>query len=125
MNCEIVPTSNFKREAKVLLKKYSSLKNELETLEKHLKLNPELGIPIGNNCCKIRLGVRSKGKGKSAGLRIITRRIIKIRIKDDSVIRLYLLKIYDKSDFESVSDYELKRMLKQIHEATDEHNALT
>jgi hypothetical protein len=31
-----------------------------------------MGKNLGNNTYKIRLGVKSKGKGKSGGLRIIT-----------------------------------------------------
>jgi hypothetical protein len=50
-----------------------------------------LGIPLGNNCFKIRIAVASKGKGKSGGGRIITH----FAIRDATV---YLLSIYDKSE---------------------------
>jgi hypothetical protein len=61
-------TSNFKKEAKPLLKKYKSLSAELVDLERELYINPTLGTPLGNNTYKIRIKISSKGKGKSGGL---------------------------------------------------------
>jgi hypothetical protein len=60
-------TSNFKKEAKPLLKRYPSLKNELSDLENELRSNPTLGTSLGNNSFKIMLKIASKGKGKSGG----------------------------------------------------------
>lgn len=34
--------------------------------------NPEQGTSLGNNCYKIRLAIRSKGKGKPGGSRVTT-----------------------------------------------------
>jgi len=52
-----------------------------------LENNPRLGTAIGKNCYKIRLSIRSKGKGKSGGARVITHLIV--NIGDET---LYLLK---------------------------------
>jgi len=65
-------TKSFKRQAKPLLKKYSSLHNELSVLGSNLLENPKTGTSIGLNSYKIRLSVKSKGKGKSGGLRVIS-----------------------------------------------------
>ena len=54
---------------------------------------------------KIRLNITSKGRGKSGGARVIVR----IRIVADE---LQLLYIYDKADFENVSDSYLRDILK-------------
>jgi len=72
MNVNIIPTKPFEREAKPLIKKYTSLKSELAELGNELSQNPYIGDKITENTYKIRLAVKSKGKGKSGGLRVIT-----------------------------------------------------
>jgi mRNA-degrading endonuclease RelE of RelBE toxin-antitoxin system len=65
-------TAKFQKQAGKLMKKYASLVEELANLETLLAEKPDYGIPLGKNCFKIRLAVKSKGKGKRSGLRIIT-----------------------------------------------------
>ena len=55
-----------------MLRKYPSLRAELALLETELLANPILGSPLGNQTYKVRVAIRSKGKGKSGGARIIT-----------------------------------------------------
>ena len=74
-----------------------------------LERNPRSGTPIGKNCFKIRLPIRSKGKGKSGGARVITHLIINIEGE-----ALYLLKIYDKADQDNISESELKYLLTTV-----------
>ncbi|TAE04448.1 MAG: hypothetical protein EAZ97_00230 [Bacteroidetes bacterium] len=95
MSYEIEVTELFEKQLKKLAKKYKSLGKDMEKLFKDLSENPHLGVDLGNNTFKIRLAVKSKGKGKSGGLRIIDHVI-------DSQELIYLLSIYDKSDIESV-----------------------
>ena len=64
MNFRIIPTPNFERSAKRLSKKYRSLKNELAELNRLILSNPHAGTPIGKGAYKVRLAVKSKGKGK-------------------------------------------------------------
>lgn len=109
MSYKVKTISVFEKQAKRLLKKYSSLKSELFDLVQELKENPEHGTPIGKNCYKVRLTVASKRKGKSGGARIITNFVV-----TDSAV--YLLSIYDKSDKENISDKELEDLLKYIPE---------
>lgn len=113
MKTEIVITGNFQKEAKKYLKKYRSLKSELENLYIHLFENPQHGTPIGNNTYKIRIGIKSKNRGKSAGMRVITHIEVNICI-DEISNRLYLLSIYDKSDMDSISEIEIAEILKAI-----------
>jgi mRNA-degrading endonuclease RelE of RelBE toxin-antitoxin system len=68
MNFEIITTPYFEREAKKLLKKYPSIKDDLAALGEELSKNPTLGTPLGNQIFKIRLSITSKGKGKSGGI---------------------------------------------------------
>jgi len=72
MNFEVVPIPEFVKELKWLAKKYHSLKREVSALGDQLALDPQLGTPIGNDCYKIRLAIKSKGAGKSGGARVIT-----------------------------------------------------
>ena len=72
MGFDIIPTDIFKKEAKRLIKKFPSLKEELLELDRLLTDNPNSGVDLGHNTFKIRLGIKSKGKGKSGGGRVIT-----------------------------------------------------
>lgn len=107
MNFNVIPTSRFKKEAKKLIKRYISLKEELFDLEKILTANPQTGTELGNNAYKIRLGIKSKGKGKSGGARVITYVITEN-------FKVYLLSIYDKSDLDSIDEKNLKALIKEI-----------
>lgn len=110
-------TKSFRRQAKPLLKKYPSLKIELFQLELELKDNPRLGQSLGNDSYKIRLAVKSKGKGKRSGMRIIshvqTELIGFVEINGGSII-VNLIAIYDKSETENISDKELKDLIISI-----------
>lgn len=108
MSYNIIPTPRFKREAKALLKRHKSLKEDLIGLEKLLQKNPDSGTPLGNNTFKVRLSIKSKGKGKSGGARVITY----VLVSDNEI---YLLTIYDKSDFATVDDKTLKALIKEIN----------
>ena len=72
MNYGIVLSDNFKKEAKLLIIKYRSLKTELEVLGEELSQYPTLGTPLGSDVYKILLAIKSKGKGKSGGARVIS-----------------------------------------------------
>lgn len=72
MSFNIKTISVFERQAKRLVKKIPSLRGEIQILINQLKQEPEKGIFIGNGCYKIRISIASKGRGKSAGARVIT-----------------------------------------------------
>lgn len=111
MNIKVVATHNFEREVKPLLKKYNSLKKELQTFQKSLLENHLLGQKIKEDIYKVRLAVKSKGKGKSGGMRIITYNIQ----REENEVRIYLLSIYDKSDLSNISDKFLTTLTKDIN----------
>jgi mRNA-degrading endonuclease RelE of RelBE toxin-antitoxin system len=69
MSYAVDVTSNFKREAKKLLKKYTSLPEDLQKVIESLESTPIQGTPLGKNCFKIRLSIRAKGQGKRGGAR--------------------------------------------------------
>ncbi len=103
----IIPSERFEKSAKILLKKYKSLRNELLELEEELAENPDMGISLGKSCYKVRLGIASKGKGKSGGARVITYVIT----ENEEVI---LLTIYDKKEKDSLLPNELDELLSEM-----------
>jgi mRNA-degrading endonuclease RelE of RelBE toxin-antitoxin system len=98
-------TSNFQKEAKRLVKKYPSLKQELANLFTELESNPTLGSPLGNDIYKIRLSIASKNKGKSGGARVMSY----IKITDTIVL---LFSIYNKGEKESITNAEIRALIK-------------
>jgi hypothetical protein len=122
MNCRIIAIDNFRREAKRLLKKFPSLKAELLILEQILLDNPHTGIEITSNTYKIRLAVKSKGKGKSGGMRIITHVVeIELQIEaQETETTVFLLSIYDKSEEGNISDKELRGLIEDAIQNLDD-----
>lgn len=59
---------------------------------------------------KIRLGIKSKGKGKRGGARVIT--CVKVVAE-----KVYLVSIYDKSEQSDMTETELNRLLTEIPES--------
>ncbi len=121
MNVEIIVTETFRREAKKLIKKYPSLKNELSIFEDSLIKKPDQGKLILENVYKIRIAVKSKGKGKSGGLRVITYLII--TKKDDERIQVFLLSIYDKSDIENLPEPQINKIISDLQKEFQESEA--
>ena len=105
MPYKIELSENFKKEAKKLIKKFPSLKLELTKLFAQLEDTPNMGTPIGNNVYKIRLSIASKNKGKSGGARVMSF----VQVIDTTVL---LFSIYNKGDKNSISDKEIKELLK-------------
>ncbi len=107
MNYNIELTDNFKKEAKRLIKKYKSLKSEISELITELETDPTKGISLGNDIYKIRLAIKSKGKGKSGGARIISY----VKVVENEVL---LFSIYNKSEKDTISDKEIKELIKHL-----------
>jgi len=107
MSFNIIPTPPFERELKQLSKKYPSIKKDLAALADQLLKEPKMGVPLGNDCYKVRMAISSKGKGKSGGARVITH----IAVIQSNI---FLPSIYDKSEAENISDKELKERLKKL-----------
>ena len=108
-NCEVRTLIELDRASKRLTKKYSSLSDEIEELVSELRQNPTKGTPIGRSCYKIRLAIKSKGKGKSGGARVITH----YYIHGETV---YLISIYDKADQATIPEATITELLQKIEE---------
>jgi mRNA-degrading endonuclease RelE of RelBE toxin-antitoxin system len=105
MSYKIILSNNFKKEAKKLCKKYTSLKQELDTLFQSLEIEPRQGTEVITDIYKIRLSISSKGKGKSGGARIMSF----VQIKDTTVL---LFSIYSKGEKDTISTKEIQQLIK-------------
>lgn len=105
---EIVATSLFLKCAKPLAKRYRSFNDDYQNFLKELDENPHGGINLGNGFFKVRMAIKSKGKGKSGGARVITFDAIE---RNDTI---YLLFAYDKSDMESINISVLRQYAKDL-----------
>lgn len=108
MSYNVVAIPPFDRQLKRLVKKYPSLKTEFASLIDSLESEPLRGTAMANNCYKIRLAIKSKGKGKSGGARVITH----VQIIGKNV---FLLAIYDKSEQDDITDKEMGYLLSFIN----------
>ncbi len=98
---------HFEREAKRLKKKFPSLKAEINELIDSLELDPFQGTAMRDGFYKIRLSIKSKGKGKRGGSRVITC----VKVVAETV---FLISIYDKSEQSDIADGELTRLLTEL-----------
>jgi mRNA-degrading endonuclease RelE of RelBE toxin-antitoxin system len=103
----VVPSERFKREVRRLIKKYSSLATELAELEDILSKEPKSGTSLGFGLYKIRLGIRSKGRGKRGGGRVIT-----YFVDEDDTI--YLVTIYDKGRIDTLPTNVLREYVQEM-----------
>ena len=110
MKVHIIITDSFAKETKKLQKKYPSIAQDIERLQRDLRMNPSAGVSLGNNISKIRMAIRSKGQGKRGGARVIAYHEVLIQITQHTI---HLITIYDKSERQSISDSEIQKLLKQ------------
>lgn len=110
MNFDIIPTPDFEKSFKALAKRHRSLKSDILEFSSSLQENPFQGVELSPGIRKIRMAIASKGKGKSGGARIITYTVIAAEMEG----RVYLMKIYDKSDFSTVDLSVLKEMARGL-----------
>ena len=110
MSFEIVLTERFDKEGDRLKKRYPSYKADFERFLDDLEQDPLLGVSIGKGCRKIRFAIKSKGKGKSGGARVITYVVNKNK-------EVYLLTIYDKAEFADIDDKTLRKIIQSLNSA--------
>ena len=117
MKIKVLASDDFRKKAKPLLKKYASLKKELFELSEQLEINPEMGISLGDGLYKIKVGVKSKGKGKSGGVRVITYLVSKIQIVENEEFKVvHFATIYDKSEYDTITHKGQESIIKEIDE---------
>jgi len=110
MNIKIEISSTFEKNLKKLSKRYESLPYDLRELKLDLLKNPKLGKDLGNGIHKIRLAIKSKGRGKRGGGRVITQHTVFVNLAEHIIT---LLTMYDKSAKDTITDKEITALLKK------------
>lgn len=100
----------FLKQAKHLTKKYPSFPEDLKVLLNEISENPLSGADLGGGVRKVRMSIKSKGKGKSGGARVITFNYLLEEGNRD----ITLMTVYDKSERETISDREIIELRKAI-----------
>lgn len=110
MSFEIIPTPEFAKEFKILAKRHRSLKKNIKEFSESLAEDPFQGDELCPGIRKIRMAITSKGRGKSGGARVITYTVVATECNG----RVYLMSIYDKSDFSTVDTSVIREMVKTL-----------
>lgn len=110
MSFRIVPTPTFAKSLKALAKRHKSMKSDMAEFYKSLEENPDQGVELTPGIRKIRMAIKSKGGGKSGGARVITYNVL--ATEQDGVV--YLLEVYDKSEYSTVKVEVLKDIIKDL-----------
>lgn len=110
MNFKISTTAEFERQAKILNKRHRSFKNDLKNFVLALQENPFQGVELSPGIRKIRMAITSKGRGKSGGARVITYTVV----ASETDGKVYLMNIFDKSDFSTVELSVIKEFVNRL-----------
>ncbi len=112
MSCNITVSvsTDFAKEAKRLAKKYPSFKQDYKEFLESIKENPLQGDEITKNIRKIRMAIKSKGKGKSGGARVITFNVLTQQLEGNVIFLL----IYDKEEASTVKVNIVKEMVRNM-----------
>lgn len=100
-------TPEFLKSAKILSKRYRSFADDLKYLRDEIIKNPLAGDDLGGGVRKIRMAIKSKGKGKRGGARVISLTVA----VDKRMSKVTFIYVYDKSDMANVSDNKIKQIL--------------
>lgn len=101
-------TPEFLKSAKILSKRYRSFAEDLKALRDEIIKNPYYGDDLGNGIRKLRMAIKSKGKGKRGGARVITLTVV----IDETNLKVTFLYAYDKSDMANISDIKIRQILE-------------
>jgi len=104
MNFETIV--RFDKEVKKLSKKYNLIKQDLQSFIMNFDDIHKNATSIKNNIYKVRVSNSNKHKGKSSGYRIY------YYLKLNDIV--YLLTIYDKSQFESINENFINQCIDDI-----------
>lgn len=75
-----------------------------------MTVNPFQGDELTSGIRKIRLTIKSKGKGKSGGARVITYTIV----ISENMGQVYMIDLYDKADYSTVDVNIIKQIIRDL-----------
>jgi mRNA-degrading endonuclease RelE of RelBE toxin-antitoxin system len=107
MNYDIVIHEIFYKELKPLAKKYPSIKNDILIISENIEKELILATDLGDGFKKIRINIKSKGKGASGGGRIISYETI-VSVDETKIL---FATIYNKGDYNNIDLNVLKKNL--------------
>ena len=111
MSLQINVTSEFAKAVKKLGKRYRSLPEDLRQFQESLIENPLQGVELTPGVRKVRMAIKSKGRGKSGSARVITYNVL--TSEKDGVITLLL--IYDKEDDSTIKLEVVKKIVADLN----------
>ena len=97
-------TETFNKAVKKLKKKFRNIEKDYLAFVNNIKTGKDLGVYLRDGIYKTRIANSDKNSGKSGGYRLISY----LKIIDNE---LYLMYIYDKSDFENISETDIDRLI--------------
>lgn len=97
-------TETFNKAVKKLKKKFRNIEKDYLAFINDIETDEDLGIYLGDGIYKTRIANSDKNSGKSGGYRLISY----LKIIDNE---LYLMYIYDKSDFENISETAIDKLI--------------
>ncbi len=100
---EVKRVFRFEKDLKHILKTYPNFNKNIQVLSESLKRNPEQGESLGAGVYKVRVDIEGKPAGDRYGARVI-HAIFSV------VNKVYLLRVYDKSDMNDLSPSETKEV---------------
>jgi hypothetical protein len=104
MRFEVKRVFRFEKDLKHILKTYPNFNQNIRVLSESLKMNPEQGESLGAGVYKVRVDIEGKPAGDRYGARVI-HAIFSV------VNKVYLLRVYDKSDTKDLSPSEIQNSL--------------
>lgn len=107
MKYNVVLHENFNKEFKTLQKKFPSLKKDFTLILDELEKELTLASDLGGGFKKIRINIKSKGRGSRGGGRIVTHELL----IDIDQTRVLFTSIYNKGDFDSLNLTILKKII--------------
>ena len=96
MSFRIIPTPTFAKSLKALAKRHKSMKSDMEEFVKSLEGNPLQGTELTPGIRKIRMAIKSNV------------------LATEQEGKVYLLEIYDKSDYSTIKEEVLKEIVKDL-----------
>ena len=103
-NLTIKDTDTFNKAVKTLKKRFRSIDQDWLAFVNSIKTDEDLGICLGEGIYKTRIANSDEHSGKSGGYRLISY----LKLVDNE---LYLIYIYDKSDFENLSENKIDQLI--------------
>jgi mRNA-degrading endonuclease RelE of RelBE toxin-antitoxin system len=107
---KVLTIPEFDKSFKRLSRKFHSLKEEYQEFIEKTEIENVQGRSLGNGFYKARLSVKSKGKGKRGGLRIISHREVIYKMEETVIA---LIAIYDKNETSSIDLKYLESLIKK------------